>query len=92
MRLHSKAQRRGQDFDLNDADLRFMGSRAAPFTHPIGNLRYHEYWFTVMGHQMLAMGVIGENCDYARVSFTDAVDCTFCDGTMRTATSSGIFS
>ncbi len=61
-----------------------MAERAAPFTHPLGNLRYHEYWFTVIDDEMVAMGLIGDNSDYARVTFEDALDCTYCDGTMRT--------
>lgn len=84
LELSSSAIERGKGLGLSVQDIHDMAYRAAGFTHPIGNVRYKSYWFTVLENRVWAMGVIGEGSHGSRVVFIDAVDCTYCDGTMRT--------
>lgn len=84
LRVLERARERGADLGFDKETVCDMAYRAAHVTHPIGNVRFDDYWFTVIGGEVLAMGVIGPGSHGGRVTFPDAIDCTYCGGTMRT--------
>ncbi len=84
MTVGKQALSRGENFDLTEADIERMVHQGAPVTHPRGNVRYMEYWFHVIRGHTTSMGVLGDNLGTPLITHTDAIDCIYCDGTMKT--------
>lgn len=85
MSISSFALDRGRDFQLTAQDIEGMVHRAARHAHPIGNVRFMEFWFLVQGGDVALMGKIGPKSSGVKVSFPDAISCTRCRGTMLRA-------
>lgn len=79
-----EAMERGKGLGLSVKNIQDMAFRSAYFTHPRGNRRYEKYWFNVFEDTVYLMGLVGKGPSAPRVVFLDAIDCTYCDGTMRT--------
>lgn len=84
MKVNKLASSRGKDLGLSNADIERMVHQGAPVTHPRGNVRYMEYWFHVVDKAITSMGVLGDNLGTPLITHTDAIDCIYCDGTMKT--------
>jgi len=83
MLVSHRAFERGADLGLTIGEIADMAYRSAPYTHPLGNARYDDYWFTIRHDEVEQMGVIGSE-EGTRVVFVDATECRYCKGTMRT--------
>ncbi len=84
LKIEQRALSRGEDLSLTHDDIDRMVYQGAPVMHPRGNVRYNEYWFYVAKGAVTSMGVLGSHEGSPRVVHTDAKDCVFCDGTMKT--------
>jgi len=44
---------------LTIGEIADMAIHGAPFTHPLGNARYENFWFTIFHDEVAQMGIIG---------------------------------
>ncbi len=84
MLVTDRARERGETLGFTSEQIMDMAHRAARLTHPLGNARFTDYWFTIFNEEIKAMGLLGPNQRGSRVCFIDAMECDFCDGTMMT--------
>jgi hypothetical protein len=86
MSIAERALSRGRELTFSEADIEAMVYRGARYSHPIGNVRFMDFWFLVEKGDVLLMGKLGPKSAGVKMSFPDAIDCTVCRGTMLIAT------
>lgn len=84
MQLSDRALKRASELGLTREDVLDMVRHSARYQHPVGNIRFMDFWFLIRKGDIDLLGEIGSKSSGVKISFPDAINCTHCWGTMLT--------